>query len=183
MCCPSTIVPRLRQAGRPRRAAPTSSRRPTTAGRRRPRCRVNLKCFTALVTYSRSRWIPAAASALSSSLPAGPTNGAPALSCWSPLLADQQDVRGRRSRPEHRLVGVQIQVAALAALGGGGQVGQVVRVRDEVRRTLGCVVRLKSRAPNSRSRRCTCLLRAAWVTFSRSAARPKCRSSATAMKY
>ena len=115
MCCPSTIVPRLRQAGRPRRAAPTSSRRPTTAGRRRPRCRVNLKCFTALVTYSRSRWIPAAASALSSSLPAGPTNGAPALSCWSRLLADQHDVRGRRSRPEHRLVGVQIQVAALAA--------------------------------------------------------------------
>ena len=86
-------------------------------------------------------------------------------------------------RPEHRLVGVQMQVAALAALGGGGQVGQVVRVRDEVRGTLGCVVRLKSRAPNSRSRRCTCLLRAAWVTFSRSAARPKCRSSATAMKY
>jgi hypothetical protein len=83
MCCPSTIVPRLRQAGRPRRAAPTSSRRPTTAGRRRPRCRVNLKCFTALVTYSRSRWIPAAASALSSSLPAGPTNGAPALSLMS----------------------------------------------------------------------------------------------------
>jgi hypothetical protein len=50
------------------------------------------------------------------------------------------DVRGRRSRPEHRLVGVQIQVAALAALGGGGQVGQVVRVRDEVRGTLGCHV-------------------------------------------
>ena len=45
MCCPSTIVPRLRQAGRPRRAAPTSSRRPTTAGRRRPRCKGELEMF------------------------------------------------------------------------------------------------------------------------------------------
>ena len=45
---------------------------------------VNLRCCTALVTYNPSRSTPAASSALSSSAPAGPTNGSPARSSRSP---------------------------------------------------------------------------------------------------
>src|SRR5438874_2258132 len=37
----------------------------------------HLKCFTALVTYTSWRGMPAASNALSSIAPAGPTNGAP----------------------------------------------------------------------------------------------------------
>ncbi|SPE55271.1 hypothetical protein SBV1_2120009 [Verrucomicrobia bacterium] len=44
----------------------------------------HLKCFTALVTYTSSRSIPACTSALSSSFPAGPTNGFPAKSSSKP---------------------------------------------------------------------------------------------------
>ena len=51
--------------------------------RRLPRM-TNLKCFTALVTYSvaRSRWT--SVSARSRTSPAGPTNGASRRSSWSP---------------------------------------------------------------------------------------------------
>jgi hypothetical protein len=41
---------------------------------------LNLKCFTAFVTYASPRSMPASTRALSSSRPAGPTNGAPCLS-------------------------------------------------------------------------------------------------------
>ena len=44
----------------------------------------HLKCFTAFVTYTSSRGMPASASALSSIAPAGPTKGAPCRSSWSP---------------------------------------------------------------------------------------------------
>jgi len=41
---------------------------------------VNLKCFTALVTYASAGSTPASARARSSSFPAGPTNGFPCRS-------------------------------------------------------------------------------------------------------
>src|SRR5262245_11598947 len=44
----------------------------------------HLKCLTALVTYTSRRGMPASSSALSSIAPAGPTNGAPCRSSWSP---------------------------------------------------------------------------------------------------
>src|SRR6185312_6053765 len=46
--------------------------------------RAHLKCFTAFVTYTSSRSIPAASNARSRSVPDGPTNGRPALSSASP---------------------------------------------------------------------------------------------------
>jgi hypothetical protein len=42
------------------------------------------KCLTAFVTYTAERSMPASASARSRILPAGPTNGLPAMSSWSP---------------------------------------------------------------------------------------------------
>jgi hypothetical protein len=44
----------------------------------------NLKCLTALVTYTVERSIPAFSSAASKIAPAGPTKGRPARSSWSP---------------------------------------------------------------------------------------------------
>ena len=51
--------------------------------RRFPRA-FHLKCLTAFVMYTAVRSIPAASSASSKSWPAGPTNGSPARSSWSP---------------------------------------------------------------------------------------------------
>src|SRR5580693_3930749 len=51
--------------------------------RRLPRA-VHLKCLTAFVRYTSSRAMPLSASARSSTRPAGPTNGRPCLSSWSP---------------------------------------------------------------------------------------------------
>src|SRR4051812_12645775 len=53
--------------------------------RRLPRCAAShLKCFTTLVTYTSERSIPTSIRTSSRSLPAGPTNGWPALSSLSP---------------------------------------------------------------------------------------------------
>src|SRR5919206_148161 len=51
--------------------------------RRLPRG-VNLKCFTAFVTYTWPRSTPASSSARCSRRPAGPTNGMPSRSSTSP---------------------------------------------------------------------------------------------------
>ena len=49
-----------------------------------PRAGSNLKCFTAFVTYTSERSMPASSSASSRMRPAGPTNGRPLRSSWSP---------------------------------------------------------------------------------------------------
>src|SRR5918999_4948635 len=72
--------------------------------RRRPRSS-NLKCFTTLVTYASSRAMPAASRPLSSSLPAGPTNGLPARSSLSPGCSPTSITRAR-FRPSPKTVWV-----------------------------------------------------------------------------
>ena len=63
--------------------AETSEARGFLCSRRFPRSS-NLKCFTALVTYTSERSIPASTRARLSSFPAGPTNGCPRRSSSLP---------------------------------------------------------------------------------------------------
>ena len=54
-----------------------------------------LKCLTAFVTYTASRDQPSCSSARSSNLPAGPTNGRPCKSSWSPGCSPTSMSRAR----------------------------------------------------------------------------------------
>ena len=85
-----------RRARRPPSASRPRSRLRATAGTRSSRSQFgfwwmrrlprgsHLKCLTAFVTYARARSIPASASALSKTRPAGPTNGRPSRSSSLP---------------------------------------------------------------------------------------------------
>src|SRR4051812_33456104 len=55
----------------------------------------NLKCLTAFVTYVALRSMAASVSARSSILPAGPTNGSPMRSSWSPGCSPTNRTRAR----------------------------------------------------------------------------------------
>ena len=63
-------------------------------------------------------------------------------------------------------------------------VAEMMPLREVMNRLFeDSVVRPNSETPSSRSSRRTCWLTAGWTMCSRSAARPKCNSSATATKY
>jgi hypothetical protein len=55
---------------------------------------------------------------------------APAVHLITGLLADQHDVRPRRPFTEYRLLGIAVQIAAVAGPRGLGEPIQVVRARD-----------------------------------------------------
>ena len=59
------------------------------------RADLQLKCLTALVTYVALRSIATSVSARSRSLPAGPTNGSPLRSSWSPGCSPTSTTRAR----------------------------------------------------------------------------------------
>ena len=102
------------------RHATTSVRLGVLWMRRLPRSgSVNLKCLTALVTYSRFRSTPAAVKGLVEQPARGPDERRTGLVLLiAGLLSDQHDVGGGRPGAEYRLGGVQVQVTALAAVGG-----------------------------------------------------------------
>src|SRR5262249_35861095 len=90
-----------------------------------------LKCFTALVTKTSARGIPASSKARSRTRPAGPTNGLPVRSFLvAGLLADQHDVGALASFARHRLRGVLVERAAHAFVLCLGQLPQRVNRRQ-----------------------------------------------------
>ena len=102
--------------------------------RRLPRT-MNLKCLTALVTYIVRRSTPASASARSNSCPAGPTNGLPARSSWSPGCSPTTTMRAspaafaehglRRGFPQRARAAVAAPRAARSTAGRSGSIVEV----------------------------------------------------------
>jgi hypothetical protein len=84
--------------------------------------------------------------------------------------------------------GIGGELTALLIQGSGlGEAGRPAhldgeRVTPEAVSATWWVLRSSRRVPGSRSSRCTCRLSADWTMCSRSAARPKCSSSASVTK-
>src|SRR5690606_37872340 len=87
--------------------------------------------------------------------PGGPDKwGARLVLLVTGLFADQYHLRFGRTGAEHRLGGVQVQVAPLTALRGRRQLVEVGGVGNEIRGASGChahrVTRLTARKPPRR---------------------------------
>ena len=88
--------------------------------------------------------MPASSRSRSNTLPAGPTNGLPAMSSWSPGCSPTKTTRGVVGPfAEHGLGRIAPQRAAAAALGGLAQFG------DRSRRQSSGIVLHRLRAPAS----------------------------------
>src|SRR5262245_56268599 len=99
-----------------------------------------LKCFTAMVTKTSVRGIPASASARSRTRPAGP---AAEVFLVAGLLAHEHDVSGPAALARHRLRCVLVERAARARVLGLGK----LRERIDLRRKL----EIKPRLPSHRA--------------------------------